>query len=736
VARTLVACLLPAAAIALAWLRVEEPIAAAPVALAVALALAPALVPRGVIRWVALGVSSAALVWLAFGAGAWEILPFRDERFLGPLATDVTNGVDAYYAVLLPFDPRRQPEMEGVLLLAVFGFVAAVALLVAARRPLPAAGVAIVGAAWPATLLGEGAVLVGALALGAALSISVVLRARSVSMLAAGTALAALVVAGAAWTSSATTFSREGVLDWETWDFGQDSALATGVQFVWDANYEGISFPRTETPVLRIRGPEDAQYWRASTLDAFFDHRWYEQFESSSLRPANGSLVLDTLTPAAAKSKRAQLEQRVEVKALADDHLVAAGTPVAVDARSVGSVFFYPGGVVRAPAPLRVGTRYRVRSYAPSPSPAELAAAPPRYPLAAAPYLEVWGRALPPYGSARRDRLVREMLADPSYLENFGAYRPLYRQAKRVTAGAESPYAAVLALESWFRRRGGFRYEERPPRARNLPPLVHFVAVTKAGYCQHYAGAMAVMLRLLGVPARVAVGFTSGDRTDDAWVVTDRNAHAWVEAWFPGHGWIAFDPTPGRGTFSAIYSFASNNSAAIDALARGRLETLSGVKNRPPKAGGELAALPGTPEEPPSVVLIAVLAASVLAAALGLVKWLVRRVRYLTIQPRLIAAATRKELEAFLRDQGVPVTASATLDDLRGAVAETLGLEASRFVESAGRGRFGPPRDTRPAAQAARQELQLLLRRARGQLSFWARLRGFLSLRSLRSWQG
>ena len=80
-----------------------------------------------------------------------------------------------------------------------------------------------------------------------------------------------------------------------------------------------------------------------------------------------------------------------------------------------------------------------------------------------------------------------------------------------------------------------------------LPPLVDFLVRTKLGYCQHFAGAMALMLRYLGIPARVAVGFTSGSWKDGVWTVTDHDAHAWVEAWFAGYGWLAFDPTPGRG---------------------------------------------------------------------------------------------------------------------------------------------------------------------------------------------
>ena len=178
---------------------------------------------------------------------------------------------------------------------------------------------------------------------------------------------------------------------------------------------------------------------------------------------------------------------------------------------------------------------------------------------------------LPAFGEVRRVERVRTLLADPQY-SAFGAYRPLYEEALRVTGGARTPYAAVLALESWFRRFGGFRYDQQPRSSLTVAPLIDFVTDTKAGYCQHFAGAMAVMLRLLGIPSRVAVGFTSGRLVDGVWRVTDHNAHAWVEVWFPGHGWVAFDPTPGRGTFSGIYSFASENAQAVEALGRGQLD--------------------------------------------------------------------------------------------------------------------------------------------------------------------
>ena len=67
------------------------------------------------------------------------------------------------------------------------------------------------------------------------------------------------------------------------------------------------------------------------------------------------------------------------------------------------------------------------------------------------------------------------------------------------------------------------------------------------------------MLRMLGIPARVAAGFVSGDLDEDTgvWTVTDRDAHTWVEVWFPTFGWLSFDPTPGRGNLDEAYSVSS-----------------------------------------------------------------------------------------------------------------------------------------------------------------------------------
>ncbi len=385
---------------------------------------------------------------------------------------------------------------------------------------------------------------------------------------------------------------------------------------------------------------------------------------------------------------------------------------------------------------LRPGTRYRIWSYVPDPAPAELTAAPGRYPGAADRFLTVWRRHIARHSLRRVARSAsKSLFADPSS-EDLAAYRVLYDQAREVGAGATSPYAAVLALESWFRQRGGFTYEEQPAVS-DGPALVHFVTTSRAGYCQHFAGAMAVMARLLGIPARVAVGFTSGRYEDGGWTVSDHNAHAWVEAWFPGHGWVPFDPTPGRGRFSAQYSFASNSAETVDALRRGALDSLTGADSRRdlPEDGSTLLALPER-DEPPSILAVALALGLVVAVAIGTLKWAVRRLSYFTTDPRRTAAASRRELESFLRDQGVAVPKSATLAEVGRVATDELGFDASDYVSAAGRARFGVAEAAPSAATSARSELQVLLRKVRGGLSLRARVRGFVSLRSLRGWQG
>jgi transglutaminase-like putative cysteine protease len=112
--------------------------------------------------------------------------------------------------------------------------------------------------------------------------------------------------------------------------------------------------------------------------------------------------------------------------------------------------------------------------------------------------------------------------------------------ARRLAAGAGSQAELMRRVKAFL---ASYRYSTNAPDRRR--PLDAFLFKDREGSCQHFAGAAALLLRLAGVPARVAVGFAPGVRDSHGrWVVRDRNAHAWVEVWYQGLGWVVFDPTP------------------------------------------------------------------------------------------------------------------------------------------------------------------------------------------------
>ncbi|MCU1389049.1 MAG: hypothetical protein JWL72_2387, partial [Ilumatobacteraceae bacterium] len=117
--------------------------------------------------------------------------------------------------------------------------------------------------------------------------------------------------------------------------------------------------------------------------------------------------------------------------------------------------------------------------------------------------------------------------------------------AAQITSGATTVYDKSMALQTWFRT--NFTYDLSIQRGHSDDALENFLRIRR-GYCEQFSAAFASMARSIGVPARVAVGFTYGDRdADGLYHVYGRNAHAWPEVWFDGLGWVSFEPTPGRG---------------------------------------------------------------------------------------------------------------------------------------------------------------------------------------------
>jgi hypothetical protein len=115
--------------------------------------------------------------------------------------------------------------------------------------------------------------------------------------------------------------------------------------------------------------------------------------------------------------------------------------------------------------------------------------------------------------------------------------------ASRVTADARTPYLAAVALQEFFTSTGNFTYSLRTQGHGN-DALRDFLLNSRAGYCEQFAASMAVLARLVGIPSRVAIGYTGGTKIGDRWTVGTNDSHSWPELYFEGVGWLAFEPTP------------------------------------------------------------------------------------------------------------------------------------------------------------------------------------------------
>jgi transglutaminase-like putative cysteine protease len=258
----------------------------------------------------------------------------------------------------------------------------------------------------------------------------------------------------------------------------------------------------TELFVVRAASPA---YWRATGLSDFDGTTW--DLPDGSLDDVGPEL-------SGATPGRFELLQEIEIRALGGELVPAAANPSAASGDGLQWAEA-TSTLVRTDRELQRGDRFEVVSAIPDFSAEVLRAA---------------TSAAPP---------------DPIYLalpENFPA--SVENIAAEVTAGAPTTYDAMLALQNWFRTE--FEYSLEIPQGHGNSAIEAFLR-QRIGYCEQFAGTFAAMARSLGVPARVAVGFTPGLGGGGEFSVLGKNAHAWPEVWFDGLGWVAFEPTPGRG---------------------------------------------------------------------------------------------------------------------------------------------------------------------------------------------
>ncbi|MDQ1403796.1 MAG: hypothetical protein QOG03_2112 [Actinomycetota bacterium] len=254
-------------------------------------------------------------------------------------------------------------------------------------------------------------------------------------------------------------------------------------------------------------------YWRLTSLDVFDGSIWSS---NGVYRPAKKRLT--AVGDSSVASTR--VTQKYAILALNSTWLPAAYEPAHV-AGLTGVGYDAESGSLLPTEPTSDALRYTVES--------DVAASHLTPGL-----LEAAGGAQVPSNIAKR------------YLPLPNIPPSVATEAQRV-AGTGSQYAKARALEDYFRS-GRFTYDLNVPAGHDDRAMERFLFRTRRGFCEQFAGTYAVMARAVGLPTRVAVGFTPGEQgTDGSYHVFSLNAHAWPEVWLGTAGWVAFEPTPGRG---------------------------------------------------------------------------------------------------------------------------------------------------------------------------------------------
>ena len=293
-------------------------------------------------------------------------------------------------------------------------------------------------------------------------------------------------------------------------------------------------------PVMHIRiysaQPLGPLKWRGAALTEFDGKRWSNPLRAPELIELNNGHV-DLVPVGARLPGRRRINYHVDLEPIEADALFFAGTPEALDLRSA-SLYRTESGAYRLGGPVSGVLHYDAYSLLEDSPERALGIHPaPVLPLAArSQHLQ-----LPPL-----DRRIAEL-------------------ARSFAANASTDTERARAIER--RLRADYGYTLELPNRQQRDPLASFLFTRRKGHCEYFASAMAVMLRSLGIPARLATGFQSGiyNSVSDLWLVRASDAHSWVEAWIPGHGWTTFDPTPpdpNPQTFALLTSMALYLDAA------------------------------------------------------------------------------------------------------------------------------------------------------------------------------
>jgi MYXO-CTERM domain-containing protein len=333
--------------------------------------------------------------------------------------------------------------------------------------------------------------------------------------------------------------------DYETW--AADTSASKSTTFSWDVQtYGGLNWPRDGRELVRIKAKRPA-YWKTTNLDTFDGKIWRRSQTPASLGD------LPTHNPQAIKNWTQTI--KVSFRNLRSDQFVTAGYASSIDIPRLDTIptldgLYLPGRT------LRRGDAYTAKVYTPIPTERQRRRAGTDYDPAMTKYTTIHASLAGGVSTASEFDLTFPLFGTDDgtvvFPQRSGSAEKVLQQAKldgiyglsqQLAEGAKTPDEYVQRVLDYFAK-PEFTYSEVPPKASST--LAGFLFVTKQGYCQQYSGAMALLLRMAGIPARVVTGFSTGatDFKTGEYVVRDFDAHAWVEAYYPNWGWLTFDPTP------------------------------------------------------------------------------------------------------------------------------------------------------------------------------------------------
>jgi transglutaminase-like putative cysteine protease len=433
-----------------------------------------------------------------------------------------------------------------------------------------------------------------------------------------------------------------------------------------------------DVPVFSYVTTDDSpEYFRVRTLTSFQAGQWLPPEADYVGSPP----ITDALPPVVGLTDsitQSPVTTDVTISALAD---VFLPLPYPVTAVEIGGDWRFDeetrNALIAGSATTTPGTQYTASSLDIAPTQSQLTSAPSPDTDAMAPYLT---------------------------LPSAEDMTSLQTRTDKLTEDATTNYDAALAIQNWFRTE--FSYSTETVRPVAISDLASFLK-DKSGYCEQFAATMGLMARQAGIPSRVQVGFTPGERgPDGVWEVTARDAHAWPELWFEGVGWVRFEPTPGGGDGNTAPTWAPVTTPGVgpdggpggsNRPGQQQDEQIAGGAagaddlRRGARADGALAGDAATAnvtdadDEPTNwgpFLLLMLIAGAVIAVApfvaARIVRW--RRWRAIQSEPEAVARAWSEVLDAA-SDVDLAPNPTETPRDLRARLPRQGGLVRSRAEE-------------------------------------------------------